>query len=416
MPVMNKTRLIICSIGLFLITKAVQAQATNNLSSSPYSLYGLGLTNELNTGKTNAMANTGIAMPSKTVINGLNPASLGAMPRSKFLYDVGVKLEQERLSEGGKTENKVNGNFSDLAIAFPLTEKSGLGFTLIPVTSVGYSIMGLESPIDGSTDTFTADIEGSGGLSNLQANYGYSVTDKFRLGIRAAYLFGQIKQDETDYIESSVLEISEKDSYNGLRLSAGLQYDVSNSISLGGMVNFPTNLSGSQTRTVSLDGVDTLDETTDLDTFKLPLEVGLGVYTRVKENLFVNVDYKRNFWGATNQTDYIGEYVDQSIIGVGAEYTPRRNATSYWQRVNYGAGFSLDNGNLSIKGDRINNYKISLGVGLPIDGSRKNSMLNLSYSYSQRGRVSNGLIKENFHTLTLNLSLEDLWFLKRKID
>jgi hypothetical protein len=43
-------------------------------------------------------------------------------------------------------------------------------------------------------------------------------------------------------------------------------------------------------------------------------------------------------------------------------------------------------------------------------------MLNFGYSYGQKGQVSNGLIKENYHTLTLNFSLEDLWFVKKKIN
>jgi hypothetical protein len=43
-------------------------------------------------------------------------------------------------------------------------------------------------------------------------------------------------------------------------------------------------------------------------------------------------------------------------------------------------------------------------------------MLNLGYSYGQRGQISNGLIKENYHLLTLNLSFEGIWFKRRKIN
>jgi len=43
-------------------------------------------------------------------------------------------------------------------------------------------------------------------------------------------------------------------------------------------------------------------------------------------------------------------------------------------------------------------------------------MLNISYSYGQKGRISNGLIKENYHKISVNLSLDGIWFVKRKIE
>lgn len=130
----------------------------------------------------------------------------------------------------------------------------------------------------------------------------------------------------------------------------------------------------------------------------------------------MNVDYKKSFWENTSQSDFIGDYVDQSYIGLGAEYTPEIRSPNYWKRVRYRGGFNYDNGNLSIKGNRINNYSVNVGAGFPIGATRRNSLINFSYSYAQRGQVLNGLIKENLHTLTLNFSLQDFWFVKRKID
>lgn len=417
MQVMNSTKFLsIYIVSLFFITKTAFAQSTNNLSSSPYSLYGLGLSNDLNTGKTNSLANTGIAMPSKTMINGLNPASLGTIPNNRFFYEIGLKLEQEKLYEDGSASSQASGNFSSLAIAFPLTKKSGVGVTLIPVTNVGYSILGLEKPIDGSTDTFLSNINGSGGLSNLQLSYGYSVTNKIRLGLKAAYLFGQIEEEEIDYIQSNVIRTTEEDFYDGFRVSLGAQYDFSKKLSFGGVVNFPVELNAEQTKTVTLNGTTSLEDSDNLDSFKLPLEVGFGISTQLNEKFLVNLDLKRDFWDATEQSDYIGTYVDRSTLSVGAEYLPKRNPMSYWERINYRAGFKIDNGNLSIEGNRINSYNLSVGAGFPVDGRMGHSMINFSYSYSRRGQVSNGLIRENFHTVSLNFSLEDMWFMKRKYE
>jgi len=76
--------------------------------------------------------------------------------------------------------------------------------------------------------------------------------------------------------------------------------------------------------------------------------------------------------------------------------------------LNYDTGF------LEIDNKRITNKAISIGVSLPIESTF--STLNISYSYGQRGRISNGLIKENYHKLSVNLSLDGIWFVKRKID
>jgi len=42
-------------------------------------------------------------------------------------------------------------------------------------------------------------------------------------------------------------------------------------------------------------------------------------------------------------------------------------------------------------------------------------MLNINYSYGGKGQISNGYVKENYHLLSLNFSLEGIWFLKRKL-
>ncbi|MDO5980757.1 outer membrane beta-barrel protein [Flavivirga spongiicola] len=409
----NKTHILFYIICQFCIGQIVLSQTTtNSLSSSPYSLYGLGISNELNTGKTNALGNTGFAMPSTYSINNLNPASFGAIPEGSFLYDIGIKVQKETLYEDGIKEFRYNGNFSNFSIAFPLSKKSGLGITLIPFTNVGYIVSGLEKSIDGSTDTFLANITGSGGLNDIQLNYGYKVNNKLRLGLKGSYLFGTIKEEETDFIGNNILNISEENFYNGFRLSTGVQYDINNKVSIGGIVNFPTTLNGNQTRTV-IGGVEPVEEENSLDAFKLPLEVGLGLHTKLNDKLFLNLDYKKSFWDNTDQSDLIGDYVDQDFIGFGSEFTPEKSSLKYWNRINYRAGFSMDNGNLAIKNNRITNYSINLGLGLPT-GGRRHSMINLGYSYGQKGQVSNGLIKENYHTLTLNFSLEDLWFQKRK--
>lgn len=392
---------------------------SNNLSSSPYSLYGLGISNELNTGKTNALGRTGIALPSSTAINNLNPASYAAIPLNRFLYDVGLQYEFNDMEDRGGEDTKNNGNFSNLAFALPINERSGIGLSLMPYTRIGYSISEFESSIEGSTNTYYTSITGYGGLSDLKLNYGYALKDNFRLGASASVLFGKVKETETNVISNNILILNEDNHYSGLRIGLGVQYDVTDNFSIGSIFNLPTILNGDQVQDISQyyygTLISSLIEENVISSFSLPSEMGVGFNAKILKNLSVTGDYRREFWNATNQTDGIGTYIDKNFFGLGAEFKPSGNPLDYTNYIQYRAGFNYDSGNLSIDGNPVNSYALSLGVGLPVK-TGTNSMFNLMYSYGSKGQVSDGLIKENYHLLSLNISLEDIWFVKPKFD
>lgn len=392
---------------------------TSSLSSSPYSLYGLGIPNDNGVGIVNSLGKLGFAMPSLTNINAKNPASLGRMTQKSFLFDVGLKTQYETVVNSFQEEMRFVGNFSNITVAFPISDKSGVSLSLIPYTNVGYVLFGLENTIEGSTESFITNVNGSGGLNDFKLSYGYSVTDKFRVGAGGSILFGTIEETETNLVSNSALVISEENYYSGFRFDIGAQYDLSDRTTFGLVAKFPTNLNGEQTRTIETFETETItnrEEDNDLESFTLPLEIGFGYFGRFLNNkLTLNADYQQNFWETTDQSDFLGKYVDQHIFGFGASYRINPRSLKYWDRVFYRTGVNYDSGNLKVNDYRIDNYSFSLGVGLPIS-SQTNSMLNISYSYGQKGRVSNGLIQENYHQLSFNFSFDGRWFIKRKYD
>ncbi|MDO5969422.1 hypothetical protein Q4Q35_06350 [Flavivirga aquimarina] len=411
----------------FLLVSIETIAQTNSLSNSPYSLYGLGQINEINTGKINGLGKSGIAIPSTTFINNSNPASFASIPLKSFFYDFGFKAETNILTENGRKSSNIIANFSNIAIAFPLSEKSGVGITLIPYTSVGYTLNDIESNIEGSTYSFNSDIEGTGGINNLKLNYGYAINNKLRLGITGTVLFGQITQTQTNYIpitsnntvSTSIISLYDENYYSGVRLGSGLQYDVLNNMSLGAIVNLPTSLSGDKERVAS-SSTETLENSIssnnlDIDDFKLPLEFGFGFQSKFKKFFSFNLDYKKSLWDNTNQSDQLGTYVNQDFLGLGLQYSAKKQASKFFKNLEYRAGFNYDNGNLEVNKQRVKNYAINLGIGMPLN-SYSNSMINIGYSYGNKGQINNGLIKENYHLLSINLSFEGKWFQKRKID
>ncbi len=416
---MNKYNLLIIFLSVGQIS--ISQSNSNNLSTSPYSLYGLGVSNEASTGKTNALGKAGIAMPSNTIINNLNPASYGRIQKRSFLFDVGFIAGRESLFENGIIESKLIGNFSNIAIAFPITEKSSFGFTLLPFTNVGYTISDIETGIDGSTDTFISNINGSGGLNNLNLNYGYAFNDKLSLGVKGSFFFGKIKEEEVSIVANSALNISEESYYNGFRLGLGLQFKLNDKFSIGSIINFPTDLKGSQTRTGIVNENESSQSEVNLDVFKLPLEIGFGIHARLNEQLYFNIDYKRNLWDVTNQSDFTGNFVDQDFIGFGAEFSPRQNNSNYWKRVKYSAGIRFEDTGLLVSGNstantftNIKDFGMSFGLSLPL--GRKISSLDLGFEYGKKGTTDNNLLQENYFNVRMSLSLSDLWFVKRRID
>ncbi len=417
---MKRNKLLLLALFLiFLFVIPVLGQS-EGLTSSPYSLYGLGSINQTSIGRTNGMGYSGIALKSDTEINNLNPANFALIPQNSFFYDVGLRGKYNHYNNRINDETKTTVNFSNLALAFRIADRLGAGVALVPYTDVGYTLLGVKTNIEGSEGSFESNVNGLGGMSDLKLNLGYGITDNLRFGASFSILFGKIQEEESFQVYNSSLVSTEDTNYSGARFGLGLQYDLTHKITIGSTVQFPTRLKGSVRRSVikSLAGVEIQVEEDESDTvadFNMPLELGVGLSTNFLKSFTLNTDYKKNYWSDTGQTENIGTYVDQDIYAVGLEFVRNANSYKYNQRIRYRSGFNYDSGYLSINGEKIEGHNFTAGIGIPI-GQGNNSMINLSYSYGSAGLIENILVKENYHVLTLNLSLEDLWFRKRKTD
>jgi hypothetical protein len=408
---MNKS----CFVGILLLINVSAFGQGGTLSSSPYSLFGLGVTNNLGSGRTNSLGFTGIAMSDPFLINATNPAALSTISHNQFLYDIGLKLQYGFLNEGNGDERRFAANFSNLSMAVKVTEGSAFGLSLKPKTDVGYFITGIERSIEGSNDTFISNIVGAGGINNLSLSYANSSLKTFRWGLSAQFLFGEITETESNFVSFSTLQIQDINTYRGFQFDFGLQYDLFKQTSLGLTFKTSSNLSGERERVIIQTGFDPIRDEQDLDSFDLPAEVGAGFSTLISDKILLNADYKRVFWDATDQRDQVGRFVDQNLLGLGLQYMIRPNGYKYWHRVQFRGGFQLDTGYLSVNNETINGYHITAGLGLPL-GKLSNSRINIHYGFQRNGVISDGLFQENYHTLTVNFSFANRWFVKRRID
>jgi len=392
---------------------------SQSISSSPYSLYGVGSVYDADFGVLPSIGSSGMALPSDTFINNLNPASLGYLPQNHFMFDIGGKAISTTYQSSSRSESRNNFQFSHLAFAFPITKNSGFSVALRPYSSAAFKISNLKLPIENSQDFYYLTAAGSGGLNNFDFSYGYRFGKKLSVGASAAVLFGSTSDNRSFLIMNSITSIQKKTTYSGVRATLGAQYKIDSTFTVATTFKLPSQINASKVQTVQTvadDVANTVESNvaSDTDDYYMPLEMGVGISKRFKNNLNMTLDYEKSLWSNTNQSELYGNFVNQNRFALGFTYSAKKNIRKYWDRIQYATGVNFNTGYLEVDGKRVNDAAISFGLTLPIENTY--SSLHISYSYGQKGRITDNLIKENYHKISLNLSLDGIWFIKRKIE
>jgi hypothetical protein len=104
-----------------------------------------------------------------------------------------------------------------------------------------------------------------------------------------------------------------------------------------------------------------------------------------------------------------------SIYSAGLQFTPNPTALkNYLNRIQYRLGGYYGNTYHKLHGEQLKDYGMTFGLGLPYKNT--NSVFDISFCIGQRGTLQNNLIKENYFSVSLNMSLYDYWFIKRKFN
>ncbi|MFD1292286.1 OmpP1/FadL family transporter [Lutibacter holmesii] len=411
-----KFQRLIVLFSFFSLTTFAQSDV-----DSPYSLFGIGKENTSYFGGSAGLANTGIAYSNKLLLNKINPASLTSLSPTAFLYEIGINNTLSIKVDNDNSQTNYDFNFTHIALGFSVSDRWKMSFGLVPQTKTSYNI-DITEPVEGNTNLYYTNIEGSGGINELFWGHGFKATKNLSLGLEMRVYFGSINQERTiDYLTTQIY-LDETKKYTGLGIKGGFQYKFNNlfgtNTTIGGIINVPSSLSGSQdiegTKTFTSIGTTTIiDETdNDLDDFELPLKIGFGISTQVRKLTF-NLDFHKKYWSNSYTSDSNFTYRDQSVYGLGIEYKRETNSLKYYRKIIYRMGINYDSGYLNYSDSKIDSYGISAGIGFPM--SNKGSTLNLSYSYGKEGTLNNNLVIDNFHKMSINVSLFDNWFTKRKI-
>lgn len=405
------------SLLFFFFT--VQITYSQSVTTSPYSIYGLGSLYESNFGFIDALGATGIAFPSTAFINNKNPASLAYIQPNSFFFDSGGKAFFSSYQNSLKTEKRNTIQFSHLAFAFPVSLKSGVSVALKPYSSASYVISDYKIKIINSNEYYTLDANSEGGLNSFDISYGHKFFNKIAFGLTSSIIFGGIHDIRKFTVANSLTAINNNNNYLGFRFTVGNQFKINSTSTIGLVVKSPARINSTTTQKIgSVNGSEAELVISAIETegmnFYLPLEIGIGINKKFNNNLNFALDYERSFWKNTNQASAYGQYTNQNKVSLGLSYSKNRRGVKFYDHLHYYSGVNYDSGFLLINNQEVKNIAFSLGIGIPLDQTK--SLINVSYSYGIKGRISNDLIKENYHKIGVNLSLEAIWFVKPKYD
>ena len=82
--------------------------------------------------------------------------------------------------------------------------------------------------------------------------------------------------------------------------------------------------------------------------------------------------------------------------------------------MSYQIGGHFDRSYIKINSMNLDTYGFSLGFLVPI--KNQGSRIGVSFDMGKKGRVDNGMFKENYYQLNLLLNFSDFWFQKRKFN
>jgi long-subunit fatty acid transport protein len=418
-------------ISLMLVLHQLSAQ---NLTKSPYSSIGLGDIQFSGSAWMHAMGqiNQGISDPYS--INNQNPASYSSFALTT--WDFAGTLTTGTISTTNNKSYNYTGSLAYFALGVPLSQKLNWGFSLglMPYSSVGYNV---SRNVVQTTFSGVETITGTGGTSKFYLGTGIRIYKGLSLGVNGVYLFGKTEKNLLLNIPRSYntynLAESRVSHIGDVIIDLGLQYkdtftykENKYSWGIGATLSPENGVSTSSNYSVRTLGVGITDpNSVGKDTIAsgsnekgeivIPTLLQTGVYFSKTDYWRVGLDVAYQNWKNYQEFSLRDSLKNNFTIKIGGGYTPdASDAKRFLKRIEYRAGFRMDNGNLALNGHNISTYAISAGLGLPLGKSK--SKLNLSAEYIVRGTTQDKLIKEEYFKFTIGVLISDKWFQQYRYD
>jgi hypothetical protein len=436
----------------------MQAQIPVN---SPYSRFGIGLTDIGFNPRYSALGNASIALPELSGVNLSNPASFALFAETTFQGSVYAKSSQ-LLSTSGHT-NYLGGQVGEIAFGFKRAgSKWGFAMGISPESVVGYQFSNTYTVNDSLSANYN--YSGEGGMNKVQMGFArtfilysdstHANTHTLSIGTNLNFRFGSILQvDRILFDNTSVFnsKVTNRKSFSDANFTFGAHYSFpihqrksagkvtqSTWFHLAGTYELENNVNPSvqdirqSTRTVSgveLAVLTVLDTTYTNLSFVLPQRIQLGVALthefKKGGTLSFSGSYRQQDWKSVEDLNSLIHVSNQSFhnsknVGLGLEYVPNANGgeNNYFGACTYRLGIKSAESYVGLNGNNIIQEAFTCGVQMPMRSSKTTSSLCLSAEFGTYGNATEIATKENYASFLIGFKLHpfERWFVQRKYD
>lgn len=394
--------------------------------NTPYSMYGYGIMGDRATSMQRQMGGVGYAMQSGRQINVMNPASYASIDSLTFLWDMGANMNMRWSKDSSGSDHGFGGGLDYVTMEFPLSKFMGMSVGMVPYSQVGYSF-------GNDINYGVRQNQGNGGITEAYAGISGKVGG-FSVGVNVSYDFGTIQNDvyatPTAATQSLFEQIMQIRDWN---IVAGIQYKLPlnkyNALTLGATYSPKKSFHGNTWVTLqdltSDSSPDTIATSTLKGKYYSPQTIGVGLsYTHEKvHRILVEADFTWQQWSKapfSSLEDGAGQVVfdgmrftDRKKIAVGGEYTHNIRG-NYLERMPFRLGGFYTSDYLTISGNTMKEYGISLGTGFIAPHGK--TMINFGLEWRHRQTSPVSLLTENYFNIMVGVNFNEVWFFKRKIN
>ena len=437
-----------------LVTVLANVFQAQNHAISPYSRFGVGDFQPIQTPRNVAMGGVSVGLTSPLSITSRNPATLRNLDSLMVNFEVTMHSIMSRLQEnvsinGVDTTLSARSNRASLgqiSFAFPITNWLGAGFGLTPATNMNYNV----SREFGQSDTVIGrrilNHQGNGGLNQVFFGVGIG-TDRISVGANFNYQFGMFTRNTFLHFVDTFLVIPAPGgagwinaatttenltevSVGGFFVDLGLQFrqPLNDRFALGlGLTYRPRyNLNATRNFTlrsnpgigaehIDIIAADTLDgriQMPDMFTVGLSLE-RLGRWVIAGEYSFVDFSNYREF-GRPDPNLGLSQ-----TFRMGMEFMGQPLHSNFMNRLSYRFGAHHGTSYVAFHNNAITQQGITLGFGMPI--ARRGfgggfARLDVAVEFGRKGNLNDGQIQENYARIVVGLSAFERWFVRGRFD
>lgn len=382
---------------------ALSVSAQNVMTSSPYSMFGVGEISQGLNGQNVGMGGVSYGMRGLSLINIDNPAGLTGMDSCKLMMDISVFARNENYRSKGDKNNTFTGNFSGLVLGGRIMRPWYLAVGITPYSSVGYYFKSDQALEGTAGETVSSTFEGSGGLSKATLSNALLLPYNLSIGANVHYLFGSITQKET---QSSIYYQQDLDART-FYADFGLQYHrllgKHTHLSLGTVYGMKQKLSFNRTTTITSSSGTSQEKERSITQY-VPMYLGGGLSLQHR-TLTYALDYTFRQYSVVGSDNGTVKFKDTHELRTGICYFPSAIETysrSYVQKMHYKLGFNLSTPYMQISGKSGLNWRVSAGLAFPV----MNGLLNTAFYY-EHTQYSGNAFQRSVIGMTLSFSIEE---------